>query len=128
MNKKTIILVGGSLLVIGVGGYLAYNWWKNKHSSRVKYSPLTFDVQSGDYWKSGDLVKLVKDMRLDKYEYDSELQKLKLTNDSDNLSTNTTFEVLGYLNVIDGKRYTAIRPKGSKNTYYLISTSGLTKS
>ena len=127
MNKKTIILVSGSLLVIGVVGYFAYKWWRNKSGSRFSYSPINFDVQSGDYWKAGDVVKLVKNMSLNKYEYDSDAQKLKITNQNDSLTTNDTFNVLGYTNVVDGKRYVTIAPKGSKNTYYLISTSGLTK-
>jgi len=127
MNKKTIILVSGSLLVIGVVGYFAYRLFKKKSSSNFNYSPINFDVQSGDYWKAGDTVKLVKNMSLNKYEYDSDAQKLKLTNQNDNLNTIENFNVLGYLNVVDGKRYVVISPKNSKNTYYLISTSGLTK-
>ena len=50
-----------------------------------------------------------------------------ILNQNDNLNTIENFNVLGYLNVVDGKRYVVISPKNSKNTYYLISTSGLTK-
>jgi hypothetical protein len=131
MNKKTLIILGGSLVLLGVGGYFAYKWWVNRDLTSNKGSEapptITTDAQDSDFWKSGDLVNLTKDLTLTRYVANQSGKGFMITPSKDNLTTKTTFAVIGNDTFADGKRYVVIAPKGSNNTYYAISVSALKK-
>jgi hypothetical protein len=129
MNKKTLIILGSSLVLFGVAGYFGYQWWTKRSLENKGDTPpnTKTDPQQGDFWKSGDLVKLTKNIVLNKYVAGSSGVGFTLTPTKDSLTTSTTFAVIGNDNFADGKRYVIIAPKGSSNTYYAISTSALKK-
>lgn len=129
MNKKTLIILGSSLVLFGVAGYFGYQWWSKRSLSNKGDTPppTKTDAQEGDFWKSGDLVKLTKNLTLTKYVGNKSGAGFMITPQKDSLTTATTFSVIGNDNFADGKRYVIIAPKGSSDTYYAISTSALKK-